>query len=446
MGRGASVVTLERVEEQGSPALYRATLPNGLALVVDSRPARRTVYCEIGVRAGSRDEPLELGGISHVLEHLLFKEGEGPGARKNPAFSRIRAAGGIVNAMTSFERTNYFCDVAADAFDEGWRGLASMVAGTRFTPRDLEIERNVVLEEAARNKNNPLVVAGYSVLRRVFPGDPLSQPIIGYRKTLEKIRYEDVRSYYERFYRPSNAYALIVGAVDPHAAADLVAATLGGWKGSGSPAPFPPLPRIAPERTFEFHTLIEQFYDVLGVQTPGFRAQDRVALELLRRVIGEGKTSRLYRRLVEQEGMTSDFLAQSFDLSNLGVFGVGGAVDPNRAERFRGILREEFRRIAREPVSPDELDLARRLLAADLTRDFETNDGIAEFRADRIVYGLPLSRDPDLDAAARLTPGDLLEVARVEFAPEKWREIQIAPARGFGKVLAVVRFLIFRSI
>jgi zinc protease len=446
LAAAAAGVSLERIDEQGSPALYRATLANGLAVVVDSRPSRRTVYCEIGVRVGSRDEPLELGGISHVLEHLLFKEGEGPAARRNPAFSRIRAAGGIVNATTSFERTNYFCDVAADAFEEGWRGLASMVAGAAFSARDVEIERNVVLEEAARNKNNPLVVAGYSVLRRVFPGDPLSQPIIGYRKTLENIRYADVRAYYERFYRPSNSYALVVGAVEPMVAAELVARTLGGWKAGGRPAPFPPLPHISPEKSFEFHTLTEQFYDVLGAETAGYAARDRVALELVRRVLGEGKTSRLYRRLVEREGLTSEFLAQSFDLSNLGFFGAGGAVDPARSERLRAILREEFGRIAREPVSPEELDLARRLMAADLVRKFETNDGIAEFRSDRLVYGLPLSRDDDLAAAARLTPADLLASGRVRFAPEKLREIQIAPARGFGKVLAVLRFLIFRSI
>jgi len=398
------------------------------------------------VRVGSRDEPLDLGGISHVLEHLLFKEGEGPGARKNPAFSRIRAAGGSVNATTSFERTNYYCDVSSDAFEEGWRGLASMVAGTAFNAHDVDIERNVVLEEAARNKNNPLVVASYSVLRRIFPGDPLSQPIIGYKKTLDRIRYEDVRAYYERFYRPANAYALIVGAVEPRAAVALVSETLGPWKAAGPKASFPPAPRLAPDRTFEFHTLVEQFYAVLGAQTLGYTAKDRVALELLRRVLGEGKTSRLYRRLVEQEGLTSEFLAQSYDLSNLGIFGIGGAVDPAKSELFRSILHEEFARIAREPVASDELDLARRLMASDLARNFETNDGIADYRAERLLYGLPISRDADLQAAARLTPADLLTVARARLGPEHVREIRIAPARGFGKVMAVLRFLILRSI
>src|SRR4029077_10743008 len=102
---------------------------------------------KVGVRAAPREEPLDKAGISHLLEHLLFKEGEGPGARKNPAFSRIRAAGGIVDDSTSFEVTNYYCDVAADAFEEGWRGLANMVTGTGFTPQDVETERGVVLEE-----------------------------------------------------------------------------------------------------------------------------------------------------------------------------------------------------------------------------------------------------------------------------------------------------------
>lgn len=437
---------LERIEERGSPELYRVTLPNGIVAVIDARPARRTVYCEIGVRVGSRDEPLALGGISHLLEHLLFKEGEGPGARKNPAFSRIRAAGGNVNATTSFELTNYYCDVASRSFEEGWRGLANLVTGTGFDARDLEIERNVVLEEAARNKNNPLVVAGYSVLKRVFPGDPLSQPIIGYRKTLEAIRFADVRAYYERFYTPANSYALVVGAVDPRSAAELLASTLGRWKSSAPRAQFPPPPRLAPEKAFAFKTLVEQFYDVVGVVTPGHEAKDRVALELLRRVLGEGKTSRLYRRLVEQEGLTNDFLTQSYEMSNLGFFAAGGAVDPSKSERFRAILRGEFEKIAREPVTREELDLARKLFVADLERAFETNAGIAEFRSERLVYGLPVSRDADLAAAGKLTPESLLAAARDYFGEERLREISVAPARGLGKLAAILRFLIFRTI
>jgi zinc protease len=442
-----ALAPLERISERGAPALYRMELSNGLVAVIDSRPGRRTVYCEIGVRAGSRDENLELAGISHLLEHLLFKEGEGPGARKNPAFSKIRAAGGDVNAMTEFEHTSYFCDVTSDAFEEGWRGLASMVSATAFDAHDVDVERQVVLQEAALDKNNPAAIAAYSVLKKVFPGDPLSQPIIGYRKTLERITYADVKSYYGRFYNPSNAYALVVGDVEPERAAALVAETLGGWQSfSHRTEGFPPPPQIAADRVFSFRTLVEQVYYAQGVLTPGHAAPDHVATELLRRVLGDGKTSRLYRRLVEQEGLTTQFLTGKYDLSNLGIFAAGGAVDPGSAGRFKAILQEEFGRIARDPVSVEELALARRLLSADLVREFETNEGVAAFRSERLLYGLAISRDADIATAEKLTPNDLLSTARLYFANEKLREIEVAPARGLGKVWAVLHFLIFRSI
>jgi zinc protease len=438
---------LERIEERGAAALYRMTLANGLVAVIDARPGRRTVYCEIGVRVGSRDEPLDKAGISHLLEHLLFKEGEGPGARKNPAFSRIRAAGGDVNATTAFELTNYFCDVSSDSFEEGWRGLASLVTGTAFIAHDVEVEREVVLEEAARDKSNPASVAAFSVLRRLFPGDPLSQPIIGYRKTLESIRYSDVKAYYGRYYTPGNAYVLVVGDVEPEKAAALLQETVGGWRTAHvPPADFPPPPKVSDEKRFVFQTLVEQVYYAMGALTPGQTAHERAAMELLRRVLGEGRTSRLYRRLVEREGLTSEFLAESYDLSNVGLFAAGGAVSSARADRFRAILREEFERAASEPVSAQELDLARRLMSADLVRQFETNSGIAAFRSECLLYRLPLSRDDYLREASQATPDSLLATARARFAPQNLREIEVDPARGLGKLTAILRYLIFRRI
>src|SRR5262249_41082805 len=162
----------------------------------------------------------------------LFKEGEGPGARKNPAFSAIRAAGGEVNATTAFELTNYFCDVSSESFEEGGRGLSNMVTPPAFHPRDVEVQRNALLSGAAPHKSNPASIAAYSVLKRIFPGDPLSQPIIGFKKTLDRITWADAKAYYGRFYVPGNAYAVVVGDVDPEVAAALVAETLSGWKGS----------------------------------------------------------------------------------------------------------------------------------------------------------------------------------------------------------------------
>jgi zinc protease len=437
---------LEKIAERAAPALYRMTLPNGLVAVIDARPERRTVYCEIGVRVGSRDEPLALAGMSHLLEHLLFKEGETAGAPKNPAFSKIRAAGGDVNAETSFESTRYYCDVHADAFEEGWRGLSNLVRQTAFDAADVETERRVVLQEAALDKNNPVSVAGYSVLGRLFPDDPIGQPVIGFKKSLSRIQVEDATGYYRRYYTPDNAYALVVGGVDPLAAAALVEETLGGWERGDPRPPLPAPPRPAPDRAFLFKTLTHQVYYGTGVLTDGEQAPERPAIDLLARILGGGKSSRLVRRIVESEGLTEDFDVQTYSLSNIGVLAGGGAVDPAKAERFKAILADEIARLAREPVDPSELDLAKGLLRADVVREFESNEGIAGFRGHRLLYRQDVSRDAWAGEVERLGPEDLLAAARKSLAPDKVREVEIQPARGFGKVMAVLRYLLFRRI
>lgn len=445
VARGAGA-PLEKIKERGAPALYRMTLPNGLVAVIDARPERRTVYCEIGVRVGSRDEPLLLAGMSHLLEHLLFKEGETPGASKNPAFSKIRAAGGDVNAETSFESTRYYCDVHASAFEEGWRGLSNLVRATAFDEADVQTERKVVLQEAALDKNNPVSVAGYSVLGRLFPKDPIGQPVIGFRKSLSRIRAQDATDYYRRYYTPGNAYALVVGGVDPREAADLVEETLGGWAAGAPRPPLPPPPHPAADRAFLFRTLTRQVYYGTGVLTGGDESADRAAVDLMARILGGGKSSRLTRRIVELEGLTEELDVQSYNLSNIGVMAGGGAVDPSKAERFKTILAEEIARLAHEPVDLAELELAKVLLFADMVRRFESNEGIAAFRGERLLYRQDVSRDAWIDEIDRLGPDDLLASARRCFAPDKVRTVEICPARGFGKVMAILRYLLFRRL
>jgi predicted Zn-dependent peptidase len=146
------------------------------------------------------------------------------------------------------------------------------------------------------------------------------------------------------------------------------------------------------------------------------------------------------------EGLTSELTVESYNLSNIGAVGAGGAVDPTKSDRFRAILREELERLAREPVSAGELDLAKKLLSADTIRDFESNEGVAAFRADRLLYGQPVSRDAYMDEMQRLTAEELLSAAREAFAPDRLRDVEIRPARGFGKVLAILRYLLFRRL
>jgi len=430
------------------------TCQNGLTAVVDSRPSSRTVFIQVAVRVGSRDEPAGLAGISHLLEHLLFKEGHGQTGRRNPAFSALRTSGGLVNASTDFELTEYHADLPAGRFSAGWDAVVSMITGIDFGEEEIARERLVVLQEAAMGKSDPLAIAAYSVLSRIFPGDPIGQPVIGFRRTLKNVALDDLRRHFSRYYTPAGMFAVIVGDVDPVEAADRVAATLCALPPARETrAAYPhPAPRIEP--MYRFRTLVKQSYLLAGSLTDGEADPDAVAMEMLATILGDGRTSRLHRRLVVEEALTDEVLALTLQMSNTGAMAAGLAVDPDRAERARTALIEEIVRLAKEPVPAPELETAKARLHARLAMLYETNEGIARFRSRRVYLGQSASRDAYLSSADQLTPSDLLRVASSHWGEAPGRdasrggliEVQVLPARGFGKVLAALKFLLFRRL
>jgi len=448
-----SVAAAAAVPSPPSPdaSLTVIACDNGLTAVIDPRPGSRTVFAEIAVRAGSRDEPLELAGMSHLLEHLLFQEGHGAIARPNPAFSALRQAGALVNASTDFEQTEYHADLPAERFAEGWDALVSMVTRAGFTTADVDRERRVVLQEAALGKTDPVSIVAWSVLGRMFPGDPIAQPVIGFRRSLRRIRHADLMSYYRRFYTPANMFAVIVGDVDPQAAAARVRSTLGALPAGGTAhAPYGK-PAVDVRPLYRFRTLVKQSYLLAGALTGGETSPDALELSLLSTLLGEGRTSRLHERLVRREALTDDILEMAFQVSTVGALAAGVAVDPDRQTAAREALLDEMRRLAREPVPVDELASARHRMEGALAREMETNEGIAGFRARRLLLGQPLEREVYLARLASITPDDLLAVARRHWGDGAERpggliEIQVLPARGFGKVLAALRFLFFRRL
>ena len=424
--------------------VFEAACGNGLQVVVDSRPGTRTVFAQVGVRVGSRDEPLDRAGISHLLEHLLFKEGHTPGASRNPAFSALRAAGALVNASTDFELTEYHADLPADRFAEGWDALVALVMTTVFDDEDVKTERDVVLQEVALGKTDPLAIVAYSVLGRMFPDDPIGQPVIGFRKTLKKITTDDLLEYYRRHYVPANMYVVIAGAVDTEAASRRVCGSLGAVP-HGTPRGDYARPQAHTERLYRFRTLTDQAYLMMGALTGGESSPDAPALALLSAVLGDGRTSRLHRRLVEEEALTREVLAISFQVSNAGAFGTGAAVAPDRTEQTRAVLLEEVERLATEPITRVELDTVVRLLTGRLALRFETNSGAARFHGRRLLYGRPVGRVAYVSELTTLTPEDLTAVAR-----RYWGDgpiaIEVLPARGLGKVFAALKFLLFRRL
>ena len=437
-----SELQMEKILESGSDKLYLLKLPNGLKACIDERPSRKTVYCEIAARIGSVNEPESLYGISHVLEHLLFKERE-----NNPTATRVQKSGGYLNASTTFDSTSYYFDVGIGEFEDSWKGLSDMVLHPVFSEEDLERERHVVLEEMAMMKSDPMGLASYAILRRMFPDHPLENPIIGFKKTLKKIKRDDVLSYYQKHYVPENMFVIIVGGVDVQRSAQLITESFGQLKPSGAPAAaMPPLPELDIEKSVTIRTLISQSYLIFAAKTEGVKSKDFIATDVLISVLGEGRSSRLYRVLKEEKGITANISVMKQAIADIAGFVFIVGVSRDREEEARSIVKEEIRKIMTEDISEEELQIAKSQIISDFIFGFETNGGISSFREKGLLYGQSLSKDDYIRSIESISKDDIRQVAAKYLNDTRLFEVRIKPARGFGKVMAILRYLVFKRI
>ncbi len=430
----------EVIAEEGSHCLSAITLHSGVRVIIDERPERKTVYCQISVRTGSVYEPEEWSGIAHLLEHLLFKE------KDNPTYTRIIDSGGTINAYTGYDITAYHFEVQSSEFETSWEGLADMVLNPSFDKKDVEIERAVVLKEVDMGKSDPTAIAYYSVIDKLLPGSPFRRPVIGFRKNVKKLSHQNIIDYYDRYYCPSNMYVVIAGGIDTARALkaakkSFVDKPLGKRNIESYALP----PEEAGKRFFRIKTLIHQSYLVMGIRTNGYKSDDNYALALMESIMGSGKDSRLYRRLVK-EGLTDSIISLNESLGDIGFIGYTVTINPEHLERARTVFLEEIERWRTEPPSNKELERAKnRMLGAQIF-SFEYNRGLVDFRNKSELYDLPLSRDEYRQSIKSITPEDIHLAAKKYFSQDRLIEVQVVPARGLGKLIAIFKYLLFKRI
>jgi len=430
----------EVIAEDGSRCLSAVTLDSGMRVIIDERPERKTVYCQISVRTGSVYEPEEWSGIAHLLEHLLFKE------KDNPTYTRIIDSGGTINAYTSYDITAYHFEVQSSEFETSWEGLADMVLNPSFDKKDVEIERAVVLKEVDMGKSDPTAIAYYSVIDKLLPGSPFGRPIIGFRKNVKKLSHQNIIDYYNRYYCPSNMYVVIVGGIDTARALKAVKKSLADKApGKRNIESYALPPEEVGKRFFRIKTLIHQSYLSMGIRTNGYKSDDNYALALLESIMGSGKDSRLYRRLVK-EGLTDSIISLNVSLGDIGLIGFTVMINPEHLERARTAFLEEIERFRTEPPPNEELKRAKNRMLGGQIFSFEYNRGIVNFRNKSELYDLPLSRDEYKRSIKSITSEDIHSVAEKYLSQDRLIEVQVVPARGLGKLIAIFKYLLFKRI
>ncbi len=310
----------------------------------------------VWTRIGSIYEPYEIRGVSHFLEHMFFKGTEKypPGANTKV----LNAVGGDINAFTSFEFTGYMTITPKKHLEFGADIIFDMLRNTPVRDADFESEKKVIIEEM-RMRFDETSRYTWDMLREVhFSRHPYREEIKGTEDTINGMKPGQMRWFKDRYYQPGNLLVTVAGAVDPEEAAGVIEKKLEGWK--GTPVELPTLPEEPPSsgrRTRFITGDVNGAHLLLGYGIPGFRHEDTIALSALGDLLSGGRSSRLYRALVEKGLATVASGGPSIDGNFPGLFDIRLSFDPEKLENPVETVNHEIERIAGGDISRGEMEL-----------------------------------------------------------------------------------------
>jgi len=412
-------------------AFRRTVLPNGLTVLSERMPGVRSVAFGAWVRAASLHEPRELMGVSHLLEHMVFK-GTARRSAKQIALE-LEALGGSLDAYTSREHTVYQARVLDEHLDVAADVIGDFVFGPSLRATDLELERKVVLEEIAMVDDTPDDLVFELHNEALWGAHPYGYSILGTRDTVSSLRTADLRALHERAYHPSQLIVAASGNVEHDALLQTLERT--GWTartgGDASPLAVPPPEVQAPRRR---HVARDgaQTHIVVGSATVRHEDPRRHAVILLSMLLGGGMSSRLFQRVREELGLAySVYTFQSFH-ADIGMHGVYVGTGPETARDALEAIHTELAEIATNGLPDAELAMGKSQLKGQITLSLESVTSRMYRCAGVELYGEPYrTLDEMLALVDAVTPEQIADVARTYFAPERQTVVSLGPGDEF---------------
>jgi zinc protease len=394
---------------------------NGLkVLLLENRVAPVLTFAVV-YHVGSRNEAVGHTGATHLLEHLMFKGTRAYRREKGTAIASVLdRLGARFNATTWFDRTNYYETVPSSELDEVLKLEASRMRGSLLLDEDRQPEMTVVRNEYERGENSPFQVLYKHTFATAFREHPYHHPTIGWKGDIEGVSTARLKEFYDVFYHPNNATAMLIGDFDESAALALIARRFG--KLPASPRPIPRVYTEEPpqegERRFVVRRTGEVAWVALSWRTVEARHPDTPALAVLGNALGSGVTARLYQALVEPS-LTLSVTVVPWQLKDPALFSVFApvrpGVDPSEVEKT---IRSQIAKVAAEGLTAAEVGRARRQIEAEVIFDRDSTDQIAASLSEAIAVA-DWEWYADYPAAiGRVTGDDVRRVAAAHFTDD----------------------------
>jgi len=378
-------------------------------------PYVRSATLGIWADVGSAAEPSQRRGISHLVEHMLFKGTERRSARE--IAETMDAVGGNLNAFTDKEATCYYAKVIDHHVPLAVDVLADMFLHSTIAAGELAKEQKVVLEEIRMYDDSPDDVLADLFVRTMWTGSHLGEPTIGYAETVSALRSADLHDHLRAHYAPSAVVFAAAGNVDHDAIVGLVAAAFSGQSGS-CVAPVPESPRLTPA-TVVRRKDTEQAYVMLGTRGLGVRDERRYALSVLDTILGGGMSSRLFQEVREKRGLAYSVYSFQQTYREAGLFGVSAGTSPASVQECVDVIVAELSAMAEHGPTEAEINLAKEQIKGSLTLSLESSSsrmirlGRSEFN---LGYQATIEEiEASFDA---VTYDDVSALARELFTPE----------------------------
>ncbi len=384
------------------------TLPNGLRVITERMPSMRSVALGCWVDTGTRDENGNEAGVSHFLEHLLFKGSEDLSARE--VSETFDAIGAESNAFTSKEATCYWARLLDQDLGTGLDVLAEIIQRPAFRPHEIESERQVVIEEINMSDDDPSDVAHENFSMQVFAGHSLERPVLGTRDSIRAMTRDDISGYWKRRYGAGSMVVAAAGSVHHDEVVGMIAERFGDWGGDPvdhrhAPADFTSGLRVTRRDTEQAHLIIGG---------PGLDRTDerRWAFEILNHIMGGGMSSRLFREIREERGLAYAVYSFRFAYADAGAWGVYVGTTPSQTDTSLEIVREELAKVVADGITEQELERAKGSMRGGIALSMEDpNSRMIRLGRDELS-GMPhLSVDERLARLEAVTLADVKAVA-----------------------------------
>jgi predicted Zn-dependent peptidase len=402
-------------------------LDNGMRVVTTPVPTAQSVSVNAFVGIGSRGEDRRTNGLSHYMEHMLFK-----GTERRPdailIAEAIEGAGGVLNAYTTRELTCYWNQVPFDKLAQAMDVLADMYRNSLLQQEEIDRERTVVQQEIRRAFDQPGAWASELLSRATFGDQPIGWPVAGTLETVEAMKHDDFVEHVRQYYVPSNTVLSVAGNTTHDEVMGLAEQHFGGIPAGEAAAPPPANVEFAPERVVVETREIAQCNMGIALYALSRRDPDRYPQLVMNTILGRGMSSRLFKEVRERRGLAYSVGSGMARFTDTGVMNVSAGVTLEHLEEATRVIREQLFLLANEPAPEDEVMRARDFSVGNFRLGLESTMALAQRAGESLLMNGEIEAIEDVvDSINAVTAADVQQVAARLFKPGAFAMAVVGP-------------------